>query len=199
MRENQVPSCLWDYGLVYISEIQSILARGSDQRPGLERITGDTIDILEWLDFDFNDLVWYWNQHKMDMTDEQARIGRWLGIAHRVGSNMTYWILTETGNVVARSTVQHNTISNLATGAVQTRVDAFTNNVLERLGDDNFTIDLPNHVFYLQDDDVDPEAPAANIPADAEYEGMLQPEKPDADDLEFETYDNTLERSSWST
>jgi hypothetical protein len=41
----------------------------------------------------------------MDMTDEQARIGRWLGIAHRVGSDMTYWLLTETGTVIARSTV----------------------------------------------------------------------------------------------
>ena len=62
MRENQVPSRLWDYGLVYISEIQSILARGDDRRPGLERLTGDTIDISEWLDFDFYDLVWYWDQ-----------------------------------------------------------------------------------------------------------------------------------------
>ena len=41
----------------------------------------------------------------MDMAAKQARLGRWLGIAPRVGSDMTYWILTETGNVIARSTV----------------------------------------------------------------------------------------------
>lgn len=35
MRENQVPSRLWDYGLVYISEIQSLLARGTDHRRGI--------------------------------------------------------------------------------------------------------------------------------------------------------------------
>ena len=58
MRESSVPSCLWYYGLVYIAEIQSLLARGRDQRPGLERITRNTIDISEWLDFDFYDLVW---------------------------------------------------------------------------------------------------------------------------------------------
>jgi hypothetical protein len=29
---------------------------------------------------------------------KQARIGRWLGIARRVGSDMTYWILTEAGH-----------------------------------------------------------------------------------------------------
>ena len=59
MRSNQVPARLWDYGLVYIAEIQSILARGADKRPtGLEQLTGDTIDISEWLDFDFYDRVW---------------------------------------------------------------------------------------------------------------------------------------------
>ena len=62
MRENGVAPRLWDYGLVNIAEIQSLLARGRDQQPGLERITGNTIDISEWLDFDFYDLVWYWDQ-----------------------------------------------------------------------------------------------------------------------------------------
>lgn len=99
MRANQVPSRLWDYGLVYIAEVQSLLARGPDHRPGIERLTGDTVDISEWLDFDFYERVWYWDQKKMDMTDEQAALGRWLGIAHRVGSDMTYWILTESGKV----------------------------------------------------------------------------------------------------
>ncbi len=96
MGSNQVPARLWDYSLVYISAIQSILARGVDKRPGLEKLTGETIlDTSEWLDFNFYDRVWYWDQKKMDMTEEQAKIGCWLGIAHRVGSNVTYWILTE--------------------------------------------------------------------------------------------------------
>ena len=53
MRANQVPSRLWDYGLVYIAEVQSLLAHGPDARPGIERLTGDTVDISELLDFDF--------------------------------------------------------------------------------------------------------------------------------------------------
>jgi hypothetical protein len=36
-----------------ISLHQSLLARGHDQRPGIERIMGQTVDISEWLDFDF--------------------------------------------------------------------------------------------------------------------------------------------------
>ena len=74
MRENQVPARLWDYGLVYISEVQSLLSRGHDQRHGIERIMGQTVDISEWLDFDFYDRVWYWDEPKTDMTNEQSRI-----------------------------------------------------------------------------------------------------------------------------
>jgi hypothetical protein len=36
----------------------------------------------------------------MDMTDEESHIGRWLGISHQVGSDMTYWILTESGKLL---------------------------------------------------------------------------------------------------
>ena len=194
MRSNQVPSRLWDYGLVYIAEVQSILARGPDQRPGIERLTGDTIDISEWLDFDFYDRVSYWDQKKMDMTDEQAKIGRWLGIAHRVGSNMTYWVLTESGTVIARSTVQHLTTADMATDAMKTRLATFDTNLLTRLNDDNFQIDLPDHVFYLQDEDMaaDDLNDAAHIPPASEYGDMLQEPKADADDTEFETFDQYL-------
>ena len=192
MRSNQVPSRLWDYGLVYIAEIQSILARGADQRPGIERLTGDTIDISEWLDFDFYDRVWYWDQKKMDMTEEQAKIGRWLGIAHRIGSDMTYWILTESGKVIARSTVQHITTTDMSADAMKTRMSTFDTNLLTRLDDENFQLDFPNHVFYLQDEHTPDTDPLADIPTDAEYGDMIQHPKDDADNIEFDTFDQYL-------
>ena len=193
MRASQVPTRLWDYGLVYIAEIQSLLARGVDQRPGIERVTGNTIDISEWLDFDFYDRVWYWDAKKMDMTDERARIGRWLGISHRVGSDMTYWILTESGNVIARSTVQHITTSDMATADIKARVQNFDDILLDRLADDNFVVDLPDHVFYLQDDMDGTDPPTdANIPPSAEYGDMMQAPAIDADETEFETFDKYL-------
>ncbi|KAI2489322.1 Reverse transcriptase (RNA-dependent DNA polymerase) [Fragilaria crotonensis] len=194
MRSNQIPSRLWDYGLVYIAEIQSLLARGADHRPGLERVTGHTVDISEWLDFDFFERVWYWNQRKMDMTDEQACIGHWLGISHRVGSDMTYWILTESGKVIARSTVQHITVADMATDEMQARVRTFDSNLADRLNDDNFTVFSPDHAFYLQDDDDgdDPLRDPDSIPPDAEYGDMLQHDKLEADDTEFESFDKYL-------
>ena len=191
MRESQIPSRLWDYGLVYVAEVQSLLARGNDNRPGIEKIMGQTVDISEWLDFDFYERVWYWDQKKMDMAGEQARLGRWLGIAHRVGSDMTYWILTESGNVIARSTVQHITTSDMATNAMKDRVKLFDETLLTRLDDENFQLDLPNHVFYLQDEDAPLIAnEAADIPEDSEYGDMMQPPKPEVD--EYETFDQYL-------
>ena len=128
----------------------------------------------------------------MDMTDEQAKIGRWLGIAHCVGTDMTYWVLTESGTVIARSTVQHLTKVDTASDAMQLRLQNFDANLLTRLEDENFQINLPNHVFYLQDDDVADEMLDHNIPTALEYGDMLQAPKADADDVEFETFDQYL-------
>jgi hypothetical protein len=82
-------------------------------------------------------------------------------------------------------------VSDMATDSIKTRVHAFDANLLTRLGDENFTTNLPDHVFYLQDDDVShhDSRTVADIPLGAEYRDMLQPDKPGADDMiEFETF-----------
>ena len=83
------------------SEIYSNTAKPGG-RTGIEVATGATPYISEWLDFEFYDLCWYW-----DSIESKRKIGCWLGVSHRVGSAMCYWILSDTGNVLARTTVQH--------------------------------------------------------------------------------------------
>ena len=34
---------------------------GKDGRPSLEQLNGDTVDISKWLEFEFYELVWFWN------------------------------------------------------------------------------------------------------------------------------------------
>ena len=104
MDERNAPQRLWDYGIVYESEILSRMSRGHDDRTGYERLTGQTPDISEWLDFTFYDLIWYYNLEHPDITDNSRKLGRWLGISHRIGSDLTYWILTESGKVISCST-----------------------------------------------------------------------------------------------
>ena len=59
----------------------------------------------------------------MDMTDEKAQFGYWLGFFQKVGSVLTYWILTESGKVIARSTVHHVTREDLLDPQKKTRFD----------------------------------------------------------------------------
>jgi hypothetical protein len=105
---------IWDYVIVYVAEIRSIIAHSITGSPGMEEVKGDTINVSEWLDFEFYDYVWYWDEKKVDMSDDQRLVGRWLGIVeHRIGRNMTYWSWSKAGHVIARSTTQHVTTSDM--------------------------------------------------------------------------------------
>jgi hypothetical protein len=79
---------VWDYALVYDSEILSRTTQRKGDRTGYEKITGETPDISEWCDFGFYDHVWYWDTPNDDIAS--AKIGRWLGVSHRVGSGLCY-------------------------------------------------------------------------------------------------------------
>jgi hypothetical protein len=139
MSDKGVPTRLWDYGLVYDSELLSRISRGPDNRTGYERLTGQTPDISEWLDFEFYDRVWFHHiTNKPDITDDPRRLGRWLGIFHRIGSDLCYWILTDSGKVVSSSTVQHVIRADLLNPTTQERITTFDARVSQVLSDDNF-------------------------------------------------------------
>jgi hypothetical protein len=161
MITKQVPRRLWDYGLVYESEIMSRMARGPEGRTGVEEITGDSPDISEWLDFDFYDLVWYWDAPHLALMEDNPKLGRWLGVTHRVGSDMCYWVINENGNVLARTTVQHVPDIDLMTDMIRNKAEAFQNALVTRLDDANFMADNAEaEGFYMEDiiyDDIDDE------------------------------------------
>ena len=93
---------LWYYSMKHDAELFSHFAP-KDRSPPLEKVIGDTIDISEYLDSGFYDLVWYWGT--LIGEKGEALPGRCLGISHRVGSGMCYWVLNKQGNVVSLSTV----------------------------------------------------------------------------------------------
>ena len=83
------------------SEILTRMARGQDCRTGYEELNGQTEDISEWLDLEFYDLVyWYARPNKPDVSGDIRRLARWLDISHRVGYDMCYWLITESGNLI---------------------------------------------------------------------------------------------------
>ena len=65
---------------------------------------GITPDISEYVEFDFYDFCWYWDTPQ-SFPHEKKHLGRWLGIAHRVGQAMVYYAMNTNGKFIARSTV----------------------------------------------------------------------------------------------
>ena len=51
----------------------------------MEEVTGETLDISEWLDFKMYNLVWWWDTgpgDKPSATIDPRRLARWLGVSH---------------------------------------------------------------------------------------------------------------------
>ena len=104
MLKKKVPKWLWDYGIKWVCEVMQHTASTSGDLSGrttLEQLTGETPEISEYLDFTFYDWCWYNDNAGLGET----KLGRWLGVSHRVGSLMSYWVLTQKGNVISHTTV----------------------------------------------------------------------------------------------
>jgi hypothetical protein len=197
MQKKKVPTRLWDYGLVYESELLSRMARGKDGRTGYEEVTGNTADISEWLDFEFYDLVWWWDRPKKpDVTDETRRLGRWLGVSHRVRSDLCYWVVTESGHVVSKTSVEHVTRDDYLNPDTKTKIELFNKELDERLDDTNFALPGEEGVDLKFLEDIDDDNLFGSMaynnllgiggvtPTVEEYGDMVFEERPEDDDEE---------------
>ena len=134
MHRRRVPRRLWDYGLRWVCEIMqrnSSSAGSLNDRTSLEAVTGETPDISEYLDFSFYDPCWYNDNAGLGET----KLGRWLGVSHRIGSLMSYWLLTTQGTVISRTTVSRVTNLELETTDIKERLARFDTNIQQQLND----------------------------------------------------------------
>ena len=133
MVRKSVPQRLWDYGLQWVCDIQvrtSNSARDLDGKCPLERVTGETVDISEYLDFGFYDWVWYRENAGLGET----KLGRWLGVSHRIGTLMSFWVLAASGKVISRTTVQRVTNLEIQVDENKKKCEEFTAAIKERIG-----------------------------------------------------------------
>ena len=158
----------------------------------MEQVTGETPDISEYLDFGFYDWVWFKDNAGLG----ENRIGRWLGVAHRVGNLMSYWILTDAGRVIARTTVQRVTNLEQTTDEVRQRCQQFDQHVTEILRDANHIVPHGDDIV-LQDwndfpieDDPDFVDEFQRVVSDDEISDEDEQFTPDAFD---DTYLNVME------
>jgi hypothetical protein len=169
------------------------MARGSDRRTGYEEVTGQTPDISEWLDFEFYDLVWWLDRPvKPNVTDYQHRLAHWLGVSHRVRSDLCYWLMTESGNIILKTSVEHITRDDYLQADKKVEIEDFNRKLDDALDEANFIIDGDGEydTWYLDDikeEDLNPGVVRtidASIPSAEDYGDMLVEKRPEEDDEE---------------
>ena len=184
MTKKHVPKRLWDYGLRWVVEIMQRMASDASTlhgRTGLEKVTGETPEISEYIDFGFYDPCWY----KENASMGETKMGRWLGVSHKTGSLMSFWILTPSCHVVSRTSVQRITNLELQEETNKRKLTAFDDAVKGYLRDYNHIIndgsksepyDWSTHPF---DDDPDFQEEfdnAINIPEVKEADELFTPD-----------------------
>jgi hypothetical protein len=130
-------------------------------------------------------------------TEEVCKLGRWIGVANHVGSALTYWILTESPKIIARSTVQHVTAAEQLDDDIQKKMEAFQQHMEHQLDETGFVIDNlfePKHI--LQDEDLLNDlvyGDGTNTPTDEEYRiDKKPPERAEEDDIKTDAYDKFI-------
>ena len=93
-------------------------------------MTGQTAKISEWLDFEFYDLVyWYDSPNKPDVSDYFRILAIWLGILHRVGSDMCYWLITGSGKPVLKTSIGNVTRDDMLASGTNQQIDTINTNI----------------------------------------------------------------------
>ena len=163
MKSTSTPVRLWDYCWVYAAEIRSLVATDNIYLDGdtpFSKVHGYTPDISEYLTFKWYDWVWYHEPNDPDKT----LIGRWLGPAHDIGQGLAYYVLTEKGKVVIRSTVSPITDDEFNSSPIKEQLSHFTTSMESFIGNfsrstqdnyDNCSDDPYRNIF--EDDDLDDE------------------------------------------
>ena len=105
-KDHKCPDAFWCFVWSYNRDIRRFLCKNSsDSRPPIESIRGGYAhDISEYMDFTFYSWVKYRDVEAYPQ--DSIKLGRWLGIAHNVGSAIIYWVLTENGKIIPRSIVR---------------------------------------------------------------------------------------------
>ena len=152
--KKKVPDRLTDFGIKYIAETGNVIVNSSKYSNGrtpIEIITGDTPDISEFIDFGFYD----WCHYRTNAGLGEPELGRWLGISHRVGKLMSYWILPKSGIPISATTVQRVTNLEKQTDAFKSTMNDFQKQ-LERKWDvasATFTAPDDSNLLSLDDED----------------------------------------------
>jgi len=107
MMRTQTPPRLWDYCGEWACGVRRRTALEISDLKGMtpeENIHGRVVDISAYAQFDWYSLVWFIDPPS-DIATSRRQIGRWIGVAEKVGSSLCYYILPKSCRPIARSSV----------------------------------------------------------------------------------------------
>jgi len=163
MKSRNVPKRLWNYCIKWSCDVRNKTASNSfalEGRTPYEAIYGHTPDISSLCDFDFYEPVWFYDPHS--------------------------FVLTNTGKVVARSTVQPIGEAEAKTEQVTREIKLLDGAIATKLhvdSDDFNELEVPD--YLQQDDDDDVHTPRFD---------HMEPEAamPEADEMNHEDFDKYI-------
>ena len=145
VNQKKVPVRLWDFGWKYCHEISQRTSSsrfGNNGRTPLEILTGETPDIFEYLDFDF----YQWVYFKSGAGVGENHLGRWLGVSHRIGNSLCYFVIRKDGQVLSTTTVSAIPNLDLQTPEMKALTLDFDTTLRDRLRPDNHVVQHSDEV-----------------------------------------------------
>ena len=117
--------------------------------------------------------MWFCNNQS---DDTKPMLGRWIGVSHRVGSSLCYWILSDQVKLLSRTTVQHLTSEEPRDPDIQERIRDYRSSLEDALVSKEFGTSLDGYDSFINDDE---EVIAKGDPNEEVYQGP--PDSPDID------------------
>jgi hypothetical protein len=168
---------LWDFCFELVSLIRSHTCLSLDQLDGKTpetKLLGDTSDISFLCEFSWYDYVWYHVPAAPEMQNRQ--LGRWLGPSTDCGEAMSSYILTQSAQVVSRTSVYPLSTEDRHSAAVNEKKRQYDERLATVLG--------PRMEGMIFDDDETADEPYVRY---ADDEPVQLPDPDDVDDLGPET------------
>ena len=100
MERKRVLKRVWNYIAIWVSETGKLsvsISRYANGQTRYEIVTGETQDIIKYIDFWFYD----WMTYQANAGLGELIIGRWLGVSQKVRQLVSYWIITISVNFIS--------------------------------------------------------------------------------------------------
>lgn len=118
---------------------------------GYNIITGQMPDISEYCDFASYYLVRYWLSAHTSLGGHVRELAQWVGVGHKVGSNMCYWLVPISGVPIANMMVQHVMTKDMCNPDLQPLIEEFIAKLKQFLDDVTFVLQSDINYDYPWD------------------------------------------------